>query len=71
LRQEADILGLDISQLADAGEDAHRAIIAQGVRDHCARIGAQAGMEYAELLRFQPLSMLATMLGPDAVPASL
>lgn len=71
LRQEADALGLDVSQLADAGPDAHRAIIAQGMRDHCAKVGEPVGMAYAELLRFQSMSMLATMLGPEIVKPSI
>lgn len=71
LRQEAEALGLDFEQLADAGPEAHKAIIAQGVRDHYSKLGQQIGVEYAEVLRYQSLSMLATMLGPEAVPPSL
>jgi len=71
LRQEAEVLGLDLAQLTEAGDEAHRVLIAEGMRAHCAKVGAQAGMEYAELLRYQPLSMLATMLGADAVPPSI
>ena len=71
LRREAEVLGVNLTALLDGGEDAHRAIIAQGVRDHFSKLGAKIGVEYAELLRYQPLSMLSTMLGPEAVPPSI
>lgn len=71
LMREAEVLGLDLSALTNAGPDGHRSIIEQGVRNHFSKLGQQVGVEYAELLRYQSLSMLSTMLGPDTVKPSI
>lgn len=69
LRREAAYLGADASMFADQSPEGCRRIMEMGVRDFCAKKGAQAGMAAAEQFRYEKLGMLDLLLDTDFVEA--
>jgi len=69
LAREAAILGADASLFADRSPEACLRIVEMGVRDFCAKTGAQAGMAAAEQFRYEKLGMLDMLLDTDLVKA--
>ncbi len=67
LSQEAKALGLDLEALAGASPDAYKQLIGDGVRQHCAKIGALKGYAFGEQLRHEWMGMLASLIGAEAL----
>ena len=45
------------------GLEGYGAVISEGMRNYCATVGQQAGMDFAEQFRYQRLGMLDIILG--------
>ncbi|NIA14282.1 MAG: hypothetical protein GWP08_09380 [Nitrospiraceae bacterium] len=69
LRREAEILGADASLFADQTAEGCRRIMEMGVRDFCAKKGAEAGIAAAEQFRYEKLGMLDMLLNTDLIKA--
>lgn len=67
LVREAHALGVDLPLLENLEEGAHRPLVEMGIRQHCARVGGAAGLEYAEQFRHEKFGMLDMVLGTDFI----
>ncbi|HQL96133.1 MAG TPA: hypothetical protein PL005_15765, partial [Candidatus Hydrogenedentes bacterium] len=67
LVREARALGADLPMLENLEEGAHGSLVEMGIRQHCARVGAEAGLECAEQFRHEKFGMLDMVLGTDFV----
>lgn len=65
IRREAETMGVPLPGLDDLGEDGHRALIDNAIRDYCANVGKPRGMKFAEQFRYERFGMLSLLLGTD------
>lgn len=63
LRQEAEVLGVELPALTGLPEGGHAAFVEAAVREHCQRAGMSQGLPAAERFRYEKLSALEKMLG--------
>lgn len=69
LVQEACALEVEVSMLTNLTEQTRDQIITMGIRDFCATIGAQRGLNLAEQFRYEKFGMLDRILGSNYVQA--
>lgn len=67
LRQEAQVLGLDLAELTGRPDKDLRSVIGGHLRRECAETGRPAGYGYAERFRFERLTVLDMVSHPEAI----
>ena len=67
LAAEAKAAGADLPLLQNIEDGGYRQVIDMGIRNFCAKIGAQAGMAYAEQFRYEKLGSLDDLLGTSYI----